>query len=268
MALALVHAFFQVPVHHVDQIVLMQALSAPVVTVASPSAVRLHFHGGNQICTKIIILFFLFSLELFLCVSPYLLKLIASRWRLQEWTDGLGTGLSIMMAKRNPSLVTTFAFLSCGYVCSSHQEVKSVVLRTLNRARLNVAIDSFLKTGPRFKDAFQDPNSYLAIGPIFEAHVLLHIIRSSNQASLVLESIEKMIIRCLCLLLLILKLILLNLIRSSQLYMGLLRAKLQNRSEISWRDAKYGRRIQELKFLGEMLLAVFELISFSSFFIF
>ncbi|KAF5946801.1 hypothetical protein HYC85_017029 [Camellia sinensis] len=121
--------------------------------------------------------------------------------------------------------------------------VKSVVLRTLNRARLNVAIDSFLKTGrvptleegnkmekifsfpwskerpvvlgPRFKDAFQDPNSYLAIEPIFEkeryivtynpskgniyallkdqaksddilkaafhAHVLLHIIRSSNQ---------------------------------------------------------------------------------------
>ncbi|XP_028090097.1 protein root UVB sensitive 6-like isoform X1 [Camellia sinensis] len=194
----------------------------------------------------------------------------------------LGTGLSIMMAKRNPSLVTTFAFLSCGYVCSSYQEVKSVVLHTLNRARLNVAIDSFLKTGrvptlnegnrmekifgfpwskerpvvlgPRFKDAFQDPNSYLAIEPIFEAHVLLHIIRSSNQASLVLESIEKMIIRCLCLLLLILKLILLNLIRSSQLYMRLLRAKLQNRLEISWRDAKYDRRIQEL--------------SFSSFFIF
>ncbi|XP_028090107.1 protein root UVB sensitive 6-like isoform X3 [Camellia sinensis] len=187
-----------------------------------------------------------------------------------------------MMAKRNPSLVTTFAFLSCGYVCSSYQEVKSVVLHTLNRARLNVAIDSFLKTGrvptlnegnrmekifgfpwskerpvvlgPRFKDAFQDPNSYLAIEPIFEAHVLLHIIRSSNQASLVLESIEKMIIRCLCLLLLILKLILLNLIRSSQLYMRLLRAKLQNRLEISWRDAKYDRRIQEL--------------SFSSFFIF
>ncbi|CAL5331643.1 unnamed protein product [Camellia sinensis] len=41
--------------------------------------------------------------------------------------------------------------------------------------------------------------------------------------------IEKMIIRCLCLLLLILKLILLDLIRSSRLYMGLLRAKLQNR---------------------------------------
>ncbi|KAF5952389.1 hypothetical protein HYC85_010333 [Camellia sinensis] len=121
--------------------------------------------------------------------------------------------------------------------------VKSVVLHTLNRARLTVAVDSFLKTGrvptlqegnrmenifsfpwskdspivlgPRFKDAFQDPNSYLAIEPIFEkeryivtynpskgniyallkdqaksddilkaafhAHVLLHIIHSSNQ---------------------------------------------------------------------------------------
>ncbi|CAL5432929.1 unnamed protein product [Camellia sinensis] len=55
--------------------------------------------------------------------------------------------MCIMMAKRNLSLVTTFAFLSCGYLCSSYQEVKSVVLRTLNRARLNVAIDSFLKTG-------------------------------------------------------------------------------------------------------------------------
>ncbi|CAL5329872.1 hypothetical protein CsSME_00010356 [Camellia sinensis var. sinensis] len=157
--------------------------------------------------------------------------------------DLLGTGLSIMISKRNPSLVTTFALLSCGYVLSSYQEVKSVVLHTLNRARLTVAVDSFLKTGrvptlqegnrmenifsfpwskdspivlgPRFKDAFQDPNSYLAIEPIFEkeryivtynpskgniyallkdqaksddilkaafhAHVLLHIIHSSNQ---------------------------------------------------------------------------------------
>ncbi|CAL5381216.1 unnamed protein product [Camellia sinensis] len=59
----------------------------------------------------------------------------------------LGTGLSIIMAKTNPSLLITFAFLFCGYLCSSYQEVKSVVLRTLNRARLNVAIDSFLKTG-------------------------------------------------------------------------------------------------------------------------
>ncbi|XP_028126202.1 protein root UVB sensitive 6-like isoform X3 [Camellia sinensis] len=75
--------------------------------------------------------------------------------------------------------------------------------------------DNPIVLGPRFKDAFQDPNSYLAIEPIFEkeryivtynpskgniyallkdqaksddilkaafhAHVLLHIIHSSNQ---------------------------------------------------------------------------------------
>ncbi|XP_037491180.1 protein root UVB sensitive 6 isoform X3 [Jatropha curcas] len=110
--------------------------------------------------------------------------------------DLLGTGLSIMIAKRNPSLFTTFAFLSCGYVLSSYQEVKSVVLHTLNRARFSVAVDSFLKTGrvpslqegnmkedifsfpwlkdrpivlgPRFKEAFQDPSAYLAIQPLFE----------------------------------------------------------------------------------------------------
>ncbi|KAL3843632.1 hypothetical protein ACJIZ3_001035 [Penstemon smallii] len=157
--------------------------------------------------------------------------------------DLMGTGLSIMMARRNPSLVTTFALLSCGYVMSSYQEVKSVVLHTLNRARFTVAVESFLNTGrvptlqegnsmeniftlpwknhrpivlgPRFKDAFQDPNSYLAVEPIFEkeryivtyspskgniyalfkdqaksddilkaafhAHVLLHIIHTSNK---------------------------------------------------------------------------------------
>ncbi|KAL0422195.1 UNVERIFIED_CONTAM: protein root UVB sensitive 6 [Sesamum latifolium] len=157
--------------------------------------------------------------------------------------DLLGTGLSILMAKRNPSLFTTFALLSCGYVMSSYREVKSVVLHTLNRARFTVAAESFLKTGrvpslqegnsmenffvppwkqhrpivlgPRFKEAFQDPNSYLAVEPIFEkeryiitynpskgniyalfkdqaksddilkaafhAHVLLHIIDTSSQ---------------------------------------------------------------------------------------
>ncbi|KAL3355990.1 hypothetical protein AABB24_016917 [Solanum stoloniferum] len=120
--------------------------------------------------------------------------------------------------------------------------VKSVVLHTLNRARFTVAVESFLRTGrvptlqdgnsredifnfpwrqhrpivlgPRFKEAFQDPNSYLAVKPIFEkehyivtynpskeniyvllkdqaksddvlkaafhGHVLLHIIRSST----------------------------------------------------------------------------------------
>ncbi|KAM7474494.1 hypothetical protein LguiB_021737 [Lonicera macranthoides] len=120
--------------------------------------------------------------------------------------------------------------------------VKSVVLHTLNRARFTVAVETFLKTGrvptlqegnvmetvfnfpwskdrpivlgSRFKDAFQDVNSYLAVEPVFEkeryvvtynpskgniyallkdqakpddilkaafhAHVLLHVIRSSN----------------------------------------------------------------------------------------
>ncbi|OWM84833.1 protein root UVB sensitive 6 [Punica granatum] len=110
--------------------------------------------------------------------------------------DLLGTGLSIMISKRNPSLVKTFALLSCGYIFSSYQEVRSVVLHTLNRARFTVAVDSFLKTGqvpslregnmreriftfpwlkerpivlgPRFKDAFQDAGSYLAIEPLFE----------------------------------------------------------------------------------------------------
>ncbi|KAB1208632.1 hypothetical protein CJ030_MR7G007718 [Morella rubra] len=110
--------------------------------------------------------------------------------------DLLGTGLSIMISKRNPSLVTTFALLSCGYVFSSYQEVKSVVLPTLNRARFTVAVESFLKTGrvpsleegnmseniftfpclkdrpvvlgSRFRDAFQDPGAYLAIEPLFE----------------------------------------------------------------------------------------------------
>ncbi|KAK6915831.1 Root UVB sensitive family [Dillenia turbinata] len=158
--------------------------------------------------------------------------------------DLLGTGLSIMISKRNPSLVTTFALLSCGYLMSSYQEVRSVVLHTLNCARFTVAVETFLKSGrapslqegnvketiftfpwyksrpivigPRFKDAFQDACSYLAIEPLFEkekylvtynaskgnvyallkdqaksddvlkaafhAHVLLHLIRSSNES--------------------------------------------------------------------------------------
>nr|POE85000.1 protein root uvb sensitive 6 [Quercus suber] len=113
-----------------------------------------------------------------------------------EYAMKLGTGMSIMISRRNPSLVTTFALLSCGYVFSSYQEVKSVELHTLNRARFTVAVDSFLKTGrvpslregnlnenifsfpwlkdrpvvlgPRFNDAFQDPGEYLAIEPLFE----------------------------------------------------------------------------------------------------
>jgi hypothetical protein len=109
--------------------------------------------------------------------------------------DLLGTGLSIMIAKRNPSLVTTFSLLSCGYILSSYKEVKSVVLHTLNSARFSVAVESFLKTGQvptlregnlnedifsfpwkdrpivlgsRIKDAFQDPSTYIAIEPLFD----------------------------------------------------------------------------------------------------
>ncbi|MED6131172.1 Protein root UVB sensitive 6 [Stylosanthes scabra] len=109
--------------------------------------------------------------------------------------DLLGTGLSIWIAKRNPSLVTTFSLLSCGYILSSYREVKSVVLHTLNTARFSVAVDSFIKTGrvptlcegnmnenifsfpwkdrpvvlgSRVKDAFQDPSAYVAIEPLFD----------------------------------------------------------------------------------------------------
>ncbi|XP_008808962.3 protein root UVB sensitive 6 [Phoenix dactylifera] len=110
--------------------------------------------------------------------------------------DLLGTGLSILFSKRNPSLVASFAFLSCGYVLSSYQEVKSIVLNTLNRARFTVAVESFLKSGhvpslkegnskenifnppwakhapiflgPRLWDAFQEPRSFLAIESLFK----------------------------------------------------------------------------------------------------
>uniref|UniRef100_A0A0E0FWR2 Protein root UVB sensitive 6 n=1 Tax=Oryza nivara TaxID=4536 RepID=A0A0E0FWR2_ORYNI len=109
--------------------------------------------------------------------------------------DLLGTGLSIFISKRNPSLVTSFAFLSCGYLWSSYHEVRSVVLNTLNRARFTVAVDSFIKTGhipslkegnsqetifnppwrhepiaigSRFGEAFQEPASFVAIRPLFE----------------------------------------------------------------------------------------------------
>ncbi|CAH8364143.1 unnamed protein product [Eruca vesicaria subsp. sativa] len=110
--------------------------------------------------------------------------------------DLMGTGFSILISKRNPSLFTTFGLLSCGYLLSSYQEVRSVVLHTLNRARFTVAVESFLKSGrvpslqegniqekiitfpwvedrpvmlgARFKDAFQDPSSYLAVKPFFD----------------------------------------------------------------------------------------------------
>ncbi|XP_074563329.1 protein root UVB sensitive 6-like [Curcuma longa] len=110
--------------------------------------------------------------------------------------DLLGTGLCIMISKRNPSLVASFTFLSCGYLFSSYQEVKSVVLNTLNRARFAVAVDSFIKTGhvpslregnvkenifnppwsnrtpivigSRFSEAFQESSAFVATQPLFE----------------------------------------------------------------------------------------------------
>ncbi|KAF7153473.1 hypothetical protein RHSIM_Rhsim01G0139900 [Rhododendron simsii] len=167
--------------------------------------------------------------------------------------DKLGTGFSIMSAKRNPSLVTTFPLLSCGYLLSSFHKVKSVVLRTLNRARLAVAIDSFLKTGrvptlqegnmmesifnfpwskerpvvlgSRFKDAFQDPNSYLGIEPIFEKgrYVVMYNSSKGNIYALLKDQAKSDDI-----LKAAFHLILMNLIKWSQLYMGLSRAKQQN----------------------------------------
>ncbi|AQK93725.1 Protein root UVB sensitive 6 [Zea mays] len=107
----------------------------------------------------------------------------------------LGTGMSILISKSNPSLVTSFAFLSCGYLLSSYHEVRSIVLNTLNTARFTVAVDSFIRTGyvpslkdgnsqetifnppwrhspvaigSRFGEAFQEPASFIAIKPLFE----------------------------------------------------------------------------------------------------
>ncbi|RZC49063.1 hypothetical protein C5167_017487 [Papaver somniferum] len=136
--------------------------------------------------------------------------------------DLLGTGLSIIISKRNPSLVATFSLLSCGYVLSSYQEVKSVVLRTLNRTRFSVAVESFLKTGhvpslqegnlkenvftlPWIKDKPILLERYIVtynpskgnvcallkdqaesddvLKAAFHAHVLLHFIRSSSEQS-------------------------------------------------------------------------------------
>ncbi|XP_064972023.1 protein root UVB sensitive 6-like isoform X2 [Musa acuminata AAA Group] len=126
--------------------------------------------------------------------------------------DLLGTGLCILISKRNPSLVASFAFLSCGYVFSAYQEVKSVVLNTLNRARFTVAVDSFIKTGhvpslkegnskenifrppwskhtsvvlgPRFCDAFQEPTSFIAIEHLFEGWIMSESLLNPGRARL------------------------------------------------------------------------------------
>eukprot|EP00252_Welwitschia_mirabilis_P004219 TRINITY_DN14477_c0_g1_i1.p1 TRINITY_DN14477_c0_g1~~TRINITY_DN14477_c0_g1_i1.p1 ORF type:complete len:487 (-),score=87.04 TRINITY_DN14477_c0_g1_i1:368-1828(-) len=110
--------------------------------------------------------------------------------------DLLGTGLSIFLSKRNPSLVTTFAVLSFGYVFCSYREVKSVVLNSLNRSRFDIAVESFLKTGQvpllqegnskeiifpvpwhkkreivlgaRVNEAFEDLNNFVSVRQLFE----------------------------------------------------------------------------------------------------
>lgn len=121
----------------------------------------------STICFLFVFKHFFFIFELLLITCIFFIQ--------------LGTGLSIMIAKRNPSLFTTFGLLSCGYILSSYQEVckyinlplqhiyslnnlhslswsidwnrvlffqvKSVVLQTLNRARFTVAAEAFLKTG-------------------------------------------------------------------------------------------------------------------------
>lgn len=110
--------------------------------------------------------------------------------------DLLGTGLGIYISKRNPSLMATFMVLSCGYLCSSYQEIKSVVLPTLNRARFRVVVQSFLHTGrvpsifegnkkesiflfpwaknkpvvlgARVNEAFESPHNFLELLPLFK----------------------------------------------------------------------------------------------------
>ncbi|KAI5070350.1 hypothetical protein GOP47_0014693 [Adiantum capillus-veneris] len=110
--------------------------------------------------------------------------------------DLLGTGLGIFISKKNPSLMVTFAVLSCGYLCCSYNEIKSVCLSTLNRARFEVAVQFFLETGrapslregnqheriftlpwtkmkpfalgARVNEAFQSPYKFLNLLPLFQ----------------------------------------------------------------------------------------------------
>ncbi|MCO5603965.1 hypothetical protein L7F22_058122 [Adiantum nelumboides] len=110
--------------------------------------------------------------------------------------DLLGTGLGIFISKKNPSLMATFAILSCGYLCCSYNEVKSVCLSTLNRSRFKVAVDYFIETGKvpslrecnqneriftlpwtkvkpfslgaRVNEAFQSPHNFLNLLPFFQ----------------------------------------------------------------------------------------------------
>lgn len=110
--------------------------------------------------------------------------------------DLMGTGLSICLSRQNPSMLATFAVLSVGYIFCSYQEVKSVVLNSLNKSRFAVAVESFLTTGrvpslkegnlketiftfpwsqkrpvvlgARLKEAFQDTSDFLSVQRLFE----------------------------------------------------------------------------------------------------
>lgn len=127
--------------------------------------------------------------------------------------DLLGTGLGIFISKRNPSLMATFMVLSCGYLCCSYQEVKSVVLPTLNRARFGVAVQSFLTTGrvpslsegnekesiflfpwarnkptvlgARVNEAFESPHKFLNLLPLFQKENYLVTYNASKKRTYV-----------------------------------------------------------------------------------
>lgn len=130
--------------------------------------------------------------------------------------DLLGTGLGILISKKNPSLTATFMVLSCGYLFSSYQEIKSVQLPTLNRARFKVAVQSFLDTGrvpslsegnqketifmhpwvsekpyilgARVNEAFQSSHNFLDLLPLFQKEKYLVTYNSTKkQAYVVLK---------------------------------------------------------------------------------
>eukprot|EP00232_Nephroselmis_pyriformis_P029527 CAMPEP_0182853302 /NCGR_PEP_ID=MMETSP0034_2-20130328/623_1 /TAXON_ID=156128 /ORGANISM="Nephroselmis pyriformis, Strain CCMP717" /LENGTH=447 /DNA_ID=CAMNT_0024984063 /DNA_START=121 /DNA_END=1462 /DNA_ORIENTATION=+ len=61
--------------------------------------------------------------------------------------DMLGTCMGICLSRANPPLFLTFAVLSTGYVTGSFNEVSVVRLPYLNRARLGVAVRTYLKEG-------------------------------------------------------------------------------------------------------------------------
>ncbi|CAI5536645.1 unnamed protein product [Closterium sp. Naga37s-1] len=130
--------------------------------------------------------------------------------------DLMGTGAGILIARSNPHLAATFALLSCGYLFASFNEVKSVQVPTLNRARFAVAVRSFLETGQvpslaeanarerilvlpwavdrplelgaRVADAFRSPSDVLASQAIFkDEQYIVTYLPSHRRAYVVLK---------------------------------------------------------------------------------